>query len=90
MMECRPGCAACCIVLSISSPLPGMPEGKPAGVTCVNLDRQTLRCTVWGTEAYPDVCKNFSAKEEHCGQTRAEAVRLLGYYEEATKPDQQD
>ncbi|MDD8045446.1 MAG: YkgJ family cysteine cluster protein, partial [Verrucomicrobiota bacterium] len=31
-MECRPGCGACCTVVSISSPIPGMPQGKPAGV----------------------------------------------------------
>ncbi|HNF77692.1 MAG TPA: YkgJ family cysteine cluster protein, partial [Thauera aminoaromatica] len=26
-MDCRPGCAACCIAPSISSPIPGMPHG---------------------------------------------------------------
>jgi hypothetical protein len=36
-MECRIGCAACCIALPISSPIPGMPDGKPAGVRCVQL-----------------------------------------------------
>ncbi|MCF5019628.1 YkgJ family cysteine cluster protein, partial [Pseudomonas lactis] len=29
-MKCREGCGACCIAPSISSPLPGMPQGKPA------------------------------------------------------------
>ncbi|NYZ53719.1 YkgJ family cysteine cluster protein, partial [Escherichia coli] len=29
-MECRPGCGACCTAPSISSPIPGMPDGKPA------------------------------------------------------------
>jgi Fe-S-cluster containining protein len=28
-MDCRVGCGACCIAPSISSPLPGMPRGKP-------------------------------------------------------------
>ncbi|MCR3872443.1 YkgJ family cysteine cluster protein, partial [Pseudomonas aeruginosa] len=28
-MQCRAGCGACCIAPSISSPLPGMPAGKP-------------------------------------------------------------
>ena len=42
-MDCRPRCAACCIAPSISSPIPGMPEGKPAGVACVQLDAD-LRC----------------------------------------------
>ena len=31
-MECRSGCAACCIAPSISSAIPGMPDGKPAGI----------------------------------------------------------
>ena len=34
------GCGACCIAPSISSAIPGMPDGKPAGVRCVtNLRR---------------------------------------------------
>ncbi|HAI50813.1 MAG TPA: zinc/iron-chelating domain-containing protein, partial [Enterobacteriaceae bacterium] len=28
-MECRPDCGACCIAPSISTPIPGMPHGKP-------------------------------------------------------------
>jgi hypothetical protein len=35
-IACRPGCAACCIAPSISSPIPGMPHGKPAGVRCID------------------------------------------------------
>ncbi len=31
----------------ISSPIPGMPNGKPAGVPCVQLDEQ-LRCKNFG------------------------------------------
>jgi hypothetical protein len=34
-MECRSGCGACCVAPSINAPLPGMPQGKPAGVRCV-------------------------------------------------------
>ncbi|MGO2368564.1 MAG: YkgJ family cysteine cluster protein, partial [Serratia sp. (in: enterobacteria)] len=29
-MDCRADCGACCIAPSISSPIPGMPNGKPA------------------------------------------------------------
>ena len=36
-MNCRPHCGACCIALSISSPIPGMPAGKPAGVLGVSI-----------------------------------------------------
>ncbi len=28
-VSCRPGCGACCTAPSISSPIPGMPNGKP-------------------------------------------------------------
>jgi hypothetical protein len=34
---CRPDCGACCIAPSISSPIPGMPHGKPAGVRSVTI-----------------------------------------------------
>ena len=36
-MKCRPGNGACCIAPSISSPIPGMPNDKPAGVPCIQL-----------------------------------------------------
>ena len=46
-MECRMGCGACCIAPSISSPIPGMSEGKRAGERCVQLDDDNLcRCLV--------------------------------------------
>jgi len=31
-MECRPHCGACCTAPSISSPIPGMPNGKMSGI----------------------------------------------------------
>ncbi|MDR8085529.1 YkgJ family cysteine cluster protein, partial [Acinetobacter baumannii] len=27
--QCRPHCGACCTAPSITSPIPGMPNGKP-------------------------------------------------------------
>ncbi|PAS17689.1 hypothetical protein CGT75_04930, partial [Vibrio cholerae] len=47
MMDCRLGCGACCIAPSISSPIPGMPNGKPAGVRCVQLNEDNL-CQLFG------------------------------------------
>jgi Fe-S-cluster containining protein len=38
ILKCRDLCGACCIAPSISSSIPGMPNGKPAGVVCVHLD----------------------------------------------------
>ncbi|MBL8029250.1 MAG: YkgJ family cysteine cluster protein, partial [Fibrobacteres bacterium] len=55
-MECRIGCAACCTEISISSPIPGMPNGKPAGTRCVNLNNNN-ECTIHQNENYPNVCR---------------------------------
>ena len=65
-MSCRPGCAACCIAPSISSAIPGMPNGKPAGVPCIQLDEQ-LRCKIFGQPSRPAVCGQLSASLEMCG-----------------------
>lgn len=83
VMDCRPGCGACCIAPSISSALPGMPAGKPAGVRCVNLD-ENHRCRVWGTAEYPAVCRGFLAEPMVCGSSREEALVLLTVMERAT------
>jgi Fe-S-cluster containining protein len=76
-MQCRSGCGACCIAPSITSPLPGMPEGKPAGVTCVNLDVNSRECGIWGQDNYPAVCHRFKADPAVCGESRIEALHLL-------------
>ena len=84
-MECRAGCGACCIAPSISSPLPGMPDGKPAGVRCVNLSEEG-RCVLWGKENYPAVCRNFRPSPEVCGDDSAQALALIAALEAATAP----
>lgn len=85
-MECRPGCGACCIEPSIAEAIPGMPDGKPGGVRCVNLD-DSNRCTIWGRDDYPDVCRNFTPGREFCGYSNEEAMELLAAAEKATRPD---
>ncbi|MDH4872643.1 YkgJ family cysteine cluster protein [Pseudomonas sp. BN515] len=82
-MHCRPGCGACCIAPSISSPLPGMPEGKPAGERCLHLSAENL-CQLFGDPRRPTVCGDFDADPEVCGESREEAIRLLGWLEQAT------
>ncbi|MDZ7858962.1 YkgJ family cysteine cluster protein [Sphaerotilus sp.] len=84
-MECRPRCAACCIAPSISSPIPGMPDGKPAGVPCVQLDAD-LRCRIFGQPERPAVCGGLLPSEEMCGDSREQAMRWLGYMEDLTRP----
>jgi len=85
-MECRVGCGACCIAPSISSPIPGMPDGKPAGVRCVQLDAQN-RCALFGSPLRPAICTQLRPRRDMCGDDRAEAMRLLSALELATLPD---
>ena len=75
-LTCRPGCAACCTAPSISSPIPGMPQGKPAGVPCVQLDDQ-LRCKIFGQPERPAVCTSLRPEPDMCGTTRTHALRYL-------------
>ncbi|MWC29317.1 YkgJ family cysteine cluster protein [Paenibacillus sp. MMS18-CY102] len=84
-MECRIGCAACCIAITITSPIPGMPEGKPAGVRCVQL-AQDNRCRLFGKPERPAVCGGFTAEEYTCGQTNEDAFRILAQLEALTAP----
>jgi Fe-S-cluster containining protein len=85
-MDCRIGCGACCIALSISSPIPGMPEGKPAGVRCVQLSADN-RCLLFGRPERPVVCDRLRPEEEMCGETAGEALVRLAFLERATAPD---
>ncbi len=80
---CRAGCGGCCIAPSISSPIPGMPNGKPAGVRCVQLDDDNL-CKLFGTPQRPAVCGDFDFDHELCGDSREEALRLIGEWERLT------
>ena len=83
-MACRVGCGACCIAPSISSPVPGMPGGKPAGVRCVHLT-DAFRCALWGHPDRPAVCDRFQADPIVCGSAREEALVLLGALEAASR-----
>ena len=84
-MDCRAGCGACCIAPSISTPIPGMPGGKPAGVRCVQLT-DDLRCLLFGKPERPDVCVRLRPTEEMCGASREEALALLDDLDRRTRP----
>lgn len=77
-IPCRPHCGACCTAPAIDSPIPGMPQGKPAGVPCIHLDAQR-RCRLYGLPERPQVCLDFSADEMICGESREQAMRWLGW-----------
>lgn len=82
-LDCRPACAACCIAPSISSPIPGMPNGKPAGVRCIQLD-DDLRCRLFGQPSRPAVCGSLQPSVDMCGQTREQAILFLQRLEQLT------
>ncbi|MCO7642420.1 YkgJ family cysteine cluster protein [Pseudomonas sp. S 311-6] len=84
-MQCRPDCGACCTAPSISTPIPGMPRGKPAGVPCIQLDAQQ-RCRIFGDPRRPPVCASLQPSAEMCGQTRAQAMHWLTQLERSTAP----
>jgi Fe-S-cluster containining protein len=82
---CRPHCAACCIEVSISSPIPGMPGGKPAGIPCIQLD-EALRCRLFGRPERPAVCSSLAPTREMCGADASEAYATLRQLEADTAP----
>ncbi|HLG61862.1 MAG TPA: YkgJ family cysteine cluster protein [Ktedonosporobacter sp.] len=84
-MDCRVGCGACCIAPSISSPIPGMPQGKPAGVRCVQLTADN-RCRLFGKPERPAVCNALRPSEDMCGRSRRQALIRLALLERATAP----
>ncbi|HCG7908653.1 TPA: YkgJ family cysteine cluster protein [Vibrio parahaemolyticus] len=82
-MDCRLGCGACCIAPSISSPIPGMPMGKPAGVRCVQLNDDNL-CKLFGKPERPKVCHDFKPCPVVCGKSNQEALDNITELEQLT------
>ncbi|CAM3535898.1 hypothetical protein VA7868_03901 [Vibrio aerogenes CECT 7868] len=82
-MECRTGCGACCIAPSISSFIPGMPDGKPAGVRCIQLNDNNL-CKLFGKPERPKVCLSFQPCPDVCGATNQKAMENLITLEQLT------
>ncbi|MEZ8201225.1 YkgJ family cysteine cluster protein [Vibrio splendidus] len=77
------GCGACCIAPSISSPIPGMPHGKPAGVRCIQLNDKNL-CSIFGSPNRPSVCERFKSDIVICHSGPKEALRILNELESTT------
>ena len=84
-MNCRERCGACCIAPSISSPIPGMPQGKPAGVRCIQLTADD-RCAIFGKPDRPAVCASLRPHAAMCGASRGQALAYLEAMERATRP----
>ncbi|WP_112990949.1 YkgJ family cysteine cluster protein [Herminiimonas fonticola] len=82
-LNCRSDCGACCTAPSISSAIPGMPHGKPAGVRCVQL-ADDYRCRIFGQPERPAVCSSLRPQLEMCGATRNDAMIYLMTLERLT------
>ena len=65
--------------------MPGMPNGKPAGVRCVHL-LADYRCALFGRPERPAVCAGLRPVESMCGRRREDALSYLAALEEATRP----
>ncbi|MEP9103846.1 YkgJ family cysteine cluster protein [Enterobacter hormaechei] len=84
-MDCRSDCGACCTAPSISSPIPGMPEGKLANTRCAQLSDTNL-CMIFGSPLRPKVCSGLQPTAEMCGSTRQQAITYLLELEALTAP----
>jgi len=84
-MNCRPGCGACCIAPSISSAIPGMPDGKPAGVRCAQLTPENL-CLLFERAERPTICRSLRPGAGMCGGSAEEAMERLTLLERETEP----
>ena len=62
-----------------------MPDGKPAGVPCLQLDAKG-RCLLFGKPERPTVCISLRPSHDMCGDSREQALHFLGALEIATRP----
>lgn len=83
VISCRLHCGACCIAPSISSAIPGMPNGKEAGERCIQLTDDNL-CQLFGKPERPKVCADFSAEEWICGTDKEQALAIISHLEAVT------
>lgn len=62
-----------------------MPNGKPAGVRCVQL-LDDFRCAIFDQPERPAFCASLQPSEEMCGESRTDAIEWLRKLEELTTP----
>lgn len=56
--------------------MPGMPNGKPAGIPCIHLVGD-FNCALFNSPKRPKVCAGFKAERIVCGNKREEAMAIL-------------
>jgi hypothetical protein len=62
-----------------------MPNGKPAGVRCVQLADDN-RCKIFGRPERPAFCGGLQPAADMCGDSREAAMIWLADLERATAP----
>ena len=62
-----------------------MPQGKPAGVRCVQLD-EANRCRIFGRPERPAFCGGLQPAHDMCGSSNAQAMVWLLNLERETAP----
>ncbi len=62
-----------------------MPQGKPAGVRCVQLDAAN-RCRLFGHPERPAVCVSLAPSPAMCGSSDTQALAFLTQLEKETAP----
>jgi isochorismate synthase EntC len=60
-----------------------MPNGKPAGVRCVQLTADN-RCAIFADPRRPAVCASLQPEPAMCGSDRTQAMAWLAALEAAT------
>jgi hypothetical protein len=62
-----------------------MPNGKPAGVRCVQLGEDE-RCMIFGKPERPAFCAGLQPSAEMCGASREQAMLWLSELDKLTAP----
>jgi len=62
-----------------------MPQGKPAGMRCAQLNTHN-RCLIFGKPERPQVCGQLRPSDEMCGANADAALVWLTQLEHATRP----
>lgn len=65
-----------------------MPNGKPAGVRCLHLDKHNF-CELFGQPTRPAVCGEFQAEDWLCGDNREQALERITLLERQTTAERQ-
>lgn len=65
--------------------MPGMPQGKAAGVRCVQLTEDN-RCSLFGLSERPAFCVGLRPSVDMCGADTTQAMHNLVALESLTQP----